>query len=265
MEKRQFRRAQFAQNFLRSRKLVQRLVRRSGIGPIDTVVEIGPGLGIITAELAATGARVIGIENDRRLLRGLRRRLGRFTNVEVVIEDFLDMPLPKRPYKVFANLPYNITAQTVRKLFFGPDPPIEAWLVLQREPARKYAGLPRETEFSILAKPFFTFEITHRFRRSDFDPVPSVDSVLLHVTGRSKPLLGHDETDTFYRFVHLGFSAWKPHLRLAYKHLIGYKQWKSLARELQFSIDARSTDLSFAQWIGLYERWRDSSVSGRTG
>ena len=153
METRQHRRISFAQNFLTSPKLVRRLVGMSTIGPSDTVCEIGPGNGIITAALATVAKQVIAIEKDPELVRRLRERFRSFDNVEIVENDFLDYRFGTRNGKIFANIPYNLTAQIVRKILSEPSNLSEGYLILQKEAARKFSGTPRETLFSILVKP----------------------------------------------------------------------------------------------------------------
>src|SRR4030095_651133 len=126
METRQPRTICLAQHFLRSSALVQQLIRMSTIGPSDSVYEIGPGNGIITADLAAIARRVIAIEKDPELVSRLRVRFRAFENVEIVEEDFLAYSFHARlvngapfaaigrqnsEYKLFANIPYNITAR----------------------------------------------------------------------------------------------------------------------------------------------------------
>src|SRR4030095_14685132 len=117
METRQHRQICLAQNFLKSAKLVHRLVRMSTIGPSDTVYEIGAGNGIITTALASVAGRVIAIEKDPELVRRLRERFRLLDNVEIVEKDFLGFSFRARSeYKIFASIPYNITAQVVRKI-----------------------------------------------------------------------------------------------------------------------------------------------------
>ena len=111
METRQHRQISLAQNFLRSPRLVQRLVGMSKIGPSDTVYEIGPGNGIITAALANVAGHVVAIEKDPELVRVLRGRFRSIDNVEIVEKDFLAFRGRTSKYKIFANIPYNITAQ----------------------------------------------------------------------------------------------------------------------------------------------------------
>jgi 23S rRNA (adenine-N6)-dimethyltransferase len=256
METRQHNQIRLAQNFLRSPKLVRRLVELSTIGSSDTVYEIGPGNGIITAALAHVAKRVIAIEKDPRLVRRLRERFGLHDNVEIVEQDFLAYSLQtanaKLDAKLFANIPYNHTAQILRRILQVRSNIDEAYLILQKEAAQKFSGSPRETLCSILAKPFFEFKIEARLKRTDFRPVPNVDSVLLSIKRRRQTLLPTQEVASFRDFVQYGFKRWKPNLRLAYKHLVTYKQWKHLARDVGFPLNATPTELSFEQWLDLY-------------
>jgi 16S rRNA A1518/A1519 N6-dimethyltransferase RsmA/KsgA/DIM1 with predicted DNA glycosylase/AP lyase activity len=260
METKQRKQASLAQNFLRSPKLVQRLVRMTTIGPSDTVYEIGPGNGIITAELASIAGQVIAIEKDRDLVRYLRERFRSLDNVEIVNKDFLAYSFQtgsckgqsRTDHKIFASIPYNRTAQIVHKILYDRSNLTEAYLIMQKEAARKFSGIPRETLVSMLAKPLFEFQILSELRRTDFWPVPSVDSALLSLKRRTQPLITAQELAPFRSFVQYGFGRWKPNLRLAFKSVFTYKQWKRLARDLDFRLNALPTELSFEQWLGLY-------------
>jgi 23S rRNA (adenine-N6)-dimethyltransferase len=256
METRQHKRISLAQNFLRSPKLVRRLVAMSGVGPSDTVYEIGPGNGIITAELASVATRVIAIEKDPELVRHLRERFRLFDNVEIVEKDFLAYSFITSEHKVFANIPFNRTAQILRKILCEQSKVSEAHLILQKEAAQKFSGSPKETLFSILIKPFFELQILSQLRRSDFWPMPHVDSVFLSIKRRANPLIEAKAVVPYRDFVAYGFGRWKPTLKSAFKNVFTYKQWKRLARELDFPLNATPTELSFEQWLGLYRCFR---------
>lgn len=258
METRQHNRISLAQNFLRSPKLVRRLVRMSTIGPSDTVCEIGPGNGIITAALANVAGQVIAIEKDAELVRRLRERFRSIDNVEIVEKDFLAYAF-RSEYKIFANIPYNITAQIVRKILYERSNLSEGYLILQREAAKKFSGFPKETLFSLLAKPFFEFRILYRLRPADFWPRPNVDSVLLSIKRRACPLIEIQDIASYRDFVQYGFGRWKPNLRLAFRRLFTYKQWKRLAHDHDFPLNATPTELSFEQWVDLYYSFKRSS------
>jgi 23S rRNA (adenine-N6)-dimethyltransferase len=257
MARRTNKRKLLAQNFLKDPRLVRKLVRLSSIARGDTVYEIGPGRGVITEELSRTAREVIAVEKDRSLVRHLRERFRAPSNVRIFECDFLRFTFPHDgDYKIFASIPYNATAAIVRKILEAPRGLSDAWLIMQREPARKFAGLPTETLFSLLAKPRFEFRILHSLRRTDFHPVPDVDSVLLHIRRRCRPLIEQEDVQTYRDFVSYGFNRWKPSLRSAFKGVFTYPQWKRLSSDLGFSRDATPTQLTFAQWLGLYHGYK---------
>jgi 23S rRNA (adenine-N6)-dimethyltransferase len=251
METRKHKKQFLSQNFLRSSQLARKLVRLSSISGKDTVVEIGAGRGIITAELGRIAKRVFAVEKDPRLARFLRERFYRQRNVEIVHCDFREFRLPHDDFKVFASIPYSVTAEIVRKCLDRRSGMSEAFLIMQREPARKLAGVPRETLVSLLHKPFFEFDIVSKLRRNDFFPVPNVDSVMLSILRRPKPLLTTSEFVQYRQYVQFGFGRWRPHLRSAYKNVFNYKHWKRISREIGIDLDAKPTDLSFDQWLAL--------------
>jgi 23S rRNA (adenine-N6)-dimethyltransferase len=252
METRQHKQICLAQNFLRNPKLVRRLVGLSRIGPSDTVFEIGPGKGIITAALARVAKRVVAIEKDHDLVCRLRERFRLFDNVEIVEQDFLVYPFRTPEYKIFASIPYNITAQVLRKIMCEQSGLDEGYLILQKEAAQKISGSPGETLVSIMAKLFFKFQILSQLRRTDFHPVPKVDSVLLSIKRRTRPLIETQDIAPFCDFVRYGFGRWKPSLKLAYKHVFTYKQWKRLSHDLGFPLNATPRELSLEQWLAVY-------------
>ena len=242
-----------AQNFLRSSKLVRLLLDTSSITSRDVVYEIGSGRGIITAELAQIARKVIAIEKDPILVGQLYERFQDVENVEIIAKDFLQYRIFDREYKIFASIPYNITAEIVRKILYTPPAPREAYLIMQKEAAEKFSGTPSETQFSLLAKPYYDLQIIRALCRTDFEPVPKVDSVLLHIKKRYSSLLREDDVFLYRKFVRYGFGRWKKSLRLSFKPIFTYQQWKHLSRDLHFAVDATPSTLTFEQWLGLFE------------
>ena len=242
-----------AQNFLRSSALVRSLLNTSFIGTGDIVYEIGPGRGIITAELARIARKVVAIEKDPDLAQRLCQRFQDVDNVQIIADDFLRYHIPDRKYKIFANIPYNLTADIVRKILYTPPVPDEAYLVMQKEAAEKFSGSPCETQFSVLVKPVFDIRIIRQLSKTDFEPVPRVDSVLLHIKKRDAALVREEDASLYRRFVHYGFGTWKYSLKLIFKPVFSYEQWKHLSRDLHFPLDAIPSKLTFEQWLGLFE------------
>lgn len=243
----------FAQNFITRSCLVESLIERSSVGPTDTVYEIGPGTGILTKALAERTRRVIAIEKDRDLYVKLKRKFEHDKNIILHNADFLRFEITDPYHKIFANIPFNITSAVMRKLVYAENPPVEACLIMQNEAAEKFIGIPKTTQFSVLAKPWFTLRIIKSFRRTDFSPIPNVDVVMLHMKKRSPPLVSQRDRHVYERFIAHGFSAWKKNVKQNYKKVFTYPQWKRLSHDLAFPIFARPSELRFNHWLGLFE------------
>jgi 23S rRNA (adenine-N6)-dimethyltransferase len=254
------RRPELSQHFLRDARTARRLVASLPIAT-HTVVEIGAGTGLLTDALAARGFRVIAIEKDARLFRALRERMLGRTNVECHHGDFLGTPMPAGAYSVVANLPFSISAATVRRLTSAPHPPEDAFLVLQREAAQKFAGVPHETLISLLIKPSFETSIALLFRRSDFDPLPRVRPALLHIRRRAVPLLSGASLTGYRRLVSSTFGA-SPEIGSALRTQLSRRQIVRLARDLCFSASARVSELTFPQWLAI-ARFYEHACMGR--
>jgi 23S rRNA (adenine-N6)-dimethyltransferase len=245
-------RKSLAQNFLTKSHLVASLLNDSSISLDDTVCEIGPGTGVLTKELGKRAKKVIAIEKDYHLYMKLQKKFERNDNVILYHDDFLKFEIKEATYKVFANIPFNITSAIMRKILYGKNPPKEAYLVMQKEAAEKFSGEPLETQFSILAKPWFSFEVIRKFQTTDFEPMPKVDVVLLHIEKRDRPLVSRENAIIYRRFVRHGFGAWRIHLKATYKRIFTYVQWKKLSRDLHFPLKATASQLNFEQWLKLF-------------
>lgn len=250
-----------SQNFLRSAELVERLVVAASLTKDDVVLEIGPGKGAITKSLAKHCKRVLAIEADKNLCVALAQDFSAQTNVEIRHQDFLVSPLPILPYKVFSNIPFNITADIIKKLLDSKNPPDDCYLIVQKEAAEKYGGLRNETLFSILHKPEFRFSVQHTFKKDDFSPRPAVDTVLLRIEKLEHPLIEKHSAAAFQDFVAFGFSSMKANLKRGYKNVFGHVQFLRLASDNGFDAEAKPTDLSFAQWLGIF-RYFEKNVEG---
>ena len=140
------RKVQHSQNFLHSSKLVNRLVENSLVDSGDLVIEIGPGKGIITKALANRNCRVIAIEIDESLATKLVEKFRENDNIKIIQKDFMSFNLPKERYNVFANIPFNMTAEIIQKLVSASNTADEIYLVMQYEATLKYAGMPYYSE-----------------------------------------------------------------------------------------------------------------------
>ncbi|HEU5440892.1 MAG TPA: 23S ribosomal RNA methyltransferase Erm [Ktedonobacterales bacterium] len=242
-----------SQNFLHDPALVTRLLDKCHLEPDDVVYEIGPGKGILTEQLARRCGRVVAIEKDPCLAEQLARRFAAQPNVTIHRGDFLDYHLPRAPYKVVANIPFNITADIVTKLTSAACPPDDAYLVMQREAADMLLGTPRTSLRATLLSPWFETEIVHRFRRTDFMPAPRVDVVMLRMRKRGPPLVSRRDEQCFRDFVVYVFTAWQPTIGTTLTSLFTPHQLRYVRTELGLDLDRTPTSIPFEQWLRLFE------------
>lgn len=257
MSARANRRVALSQNFLRSPRLVERLLDRAGLAADDLVVEIGPGRGVITAALAARCRQVLAVEKDRALVAELGARFGGVANVALFAADALDFPLPVTEYKVFASIPFNRTAAIVGKLTSGSSPPRDAHLVVQKEAAQRFLGEPRETLVALLLKPWFAPSVEHAFRPTDFAPPPAVDAVLLRLRRRQRPLVPAADAALYGDLLAHAFAAWQPTVRAALAAALPQPAVASLAKRAGVPLDRPPSALPVEAWVALTVVCRD--------
>lgn len=178
------RRKLLSQNFLHDKGLVQKLVQRSSIGKNDTVLEIGPGNGIITQQLLVKASHTLAIELDSNLCNFLTDKFLNNNNFTLFKNDFFSFPLPQTNYKVFANIPFYIEGEAIRKLIDSDNPPKDCYLIIRKDLAMRLAGIPRENQFSLMHKPWFEFSIIYDFKPYDFSPQTKVRASMFRFAQR---------------------------------------------------------------------------------
>lgn len=240
-----------SQNFFYSRKFVQWLIRKSSISKADTVLDIGAGKGIIAEYLLKVASKVIAIEIDSDLCSKLYRKFENESKVKIISNDFLKCSLPQYPYKVFANIPFCIEGEIVRKLLNASNPPDDAYLVLRKDLATRLGGVNRDNRFSISYKPWFTFTLTHSFRRTDFEPMARMDTVLLRFSKKNKYIVPPEEQAIFRNFIEKGFMDGKSIKQNLYRVLTNTELHK-LAVANGFSVNDKPSYLNLKQWVSIY-------------
>ena len=243
----------YSQNFLKDPCLVAALLDRLCIGSDDVVYEIGPGKGIMTEQLALRARRVVAIEKDPHLAALLLQKFADRPHVIIHLGDFLHYSLPCKPYKVCANIPFNITSAIVSRLTTVKHPPDDAYLTMQKEAAEMFLGKPHESLRTILLKPWFEMEIVHHFQRKDFMPVPRVDVVMLRLRKRGPPLVNRTDRQCFRDFVVHVFTTRQPTLDTILKSIFTRRQLKCIHSELGVDLNVTPTFVPFEQWLKLFE------------
>ena len=202
-----------SQHFLRNPRLIAELIGHSNIRHGDLVIDIGAGSGAITAVLAHRCRQVLAYENEPGILNKLQQNMRRHKNVKVIAQDFLLAKLPDEPYKVFANIPFHLSADIIRKLTNNDEThtPQAIYLIVQKQFAQKI--VPSDWRFTsqlgTQLAPWWQTRIRRPLRRTDFTPPPAVDTVLLELRPRPEPLLPTLERDEYQSFVAKCYASQK--------------------------------------------------------
>lgn len=244
------------QNFLHDQNLARWIVAQLDAQPGDELVEIGPGLGALTATALETGATLTALEKDGRLAGFLRERFAGESRCRVVHADALDFDVrtlwPRRPVKVFGNLPYYVSTPLLFHFTSPASPAEKAVFLLQRELAQRIAAAsPGGKDYGILSLVIgrrWRVQLLKTLPASVFLPEPKVESALIGLTPRAPGELPDCDAPTFERLVRAGFSQRRKQLR---KLLPPELDWPGAAAVLDVRETARGEELTLLQWIAL--------------
>lgn len=176
------------QYFLNNKKVIERFVRYARINSNDTVLEIGPGLGYVTQEIAKKANKVIVIEKDEQLKKPLTEELSSYDNIEYIWKDCLEIGFPKFD-KIISSLPYGISAPITFKI--AEHDFEKASLMYQREFGEKMKAKPGESNYgrlSVMAQTHFNVKLKEIVPKTNFYPKPDVDSAIITLTPTEKEI-----------------------------------------------------------------------------
>ena len=247
-------RKRFGQNFLVDLNVLADIVAAAELRPDDTVVEVGPGLGILTRELAQRARRVIAVEVDRDLASILKRALASLSNVEIVNADILEFDplkaLNGAPYKVVANLPYYITSPTLRHFLEARHKPKLLVVMVQREVAERIVAAPGSMSLLSVSVQFYgDARLVRLVPAHAFYPQPKVDSAVVRIDVYDRPAVDVDP-EKFFRVVHAGFAQPRKQLHNALARGLWLPPGKAieLLREAGIDEKRRAQTLSLDEW-----------------
>lgn len=213
------------QNFLFDPSILGRIINVAGLSPHDTVVEIGPGPGRMTAMLAGYARKVIAIELDESLHERLAKELSGYNNIEVVHGDALAFPYDTLgEFKVVANIPYYITTPILFKLLERKNRVVSITVTIQKEVAERIVARPGGKDYGVLslmiqyrARPRLEFTIP----RGAFRPVPKVDSAVVHIEISERPSVSVRDEGFFFKVIKTAFSQRRKMLLNSLKSMDG--------------------------------------------
>jgi 16S rRNA (adenine1518-N6/adenine1519-N6)-dimethyltransferase len=254
-----------SQNFLADAEVLETILREADAGPRRRIVEVGPGLGILTEELLAVGATVTAVELDARLVAYLRERFrpalheepGSSGSLRLIEADILDTDpadLAAEPYEVVANLPYHITSPVLHLFLGSAVRPQRMVLMVQREVADRLAAPPGEMSYvSVFVQYHATVRVARAVPAAAFEPAPEVDSAIVVLETRPRRLSADDE-EWLWRVVQAGFRERRKMIHnVLPRQLPGLLPDRLGAALAELGIDPtrRPQTLSVDEWIAL--------------
>ena len=260
-------RKRLGQRFLIDGDVLQRILSAAELTADDIVLEVGPGLGILTRELAQRARRVIAIELDDKLANFLKQELVSFPNVMIINEDILKiepatlLAKPER-YKVVANLPYYITSPVLRHFLEATLKPDLMVVMVQKEVAEAIvAGPGKRSLLSISVQFYGRPTIIGKVPANSFYPAPEVDSAILRIDLYPKPAVAVDNTEGFFGTVRAGFASPRKQLANSLAQGLGWPKADvlSVLAEASIAPQRRAETLTLEEWAQLrqaYVQWQ---------
>ena len=254
----------FGQNFLIDTHVLERIIEAAGITKDDFVLEIGPGFGVLTAELCRRAEKVVAIELDDRLPPILAETLAEFKNVTIVQGDAMVLDLPAliaehfagMPVVVCANLPYYITSPIIMRLLEGPLPIRSLTVMVQKEAAVRITAAPGTRECGAISAAvwyYSTPKLLFPVSRGSFLPAPAVDSAVIRLDLPQELPEDLPPREDFFAVVRAGFGQRR---KTMLNSLSAGLRWekdatRALLTAAGIAENARAEQVTLEQWKAL--------------
>lgn len=249
------------QNFLKDPQVIETILQTAEVGSEDSIFEIGPGTGALTTALAGRAKKVVAIELDHELVGRLERHFEDSEGVSILEGNILDINLNEflsqadftaHHYKVVANIPYYITAPIIRTLLALTVQPKSLTLMVQKEVAERMTAKPGAMSLlSLMVQYYSDASIACVVPREAFDPVPAVESAVVHLI--PKRVFDHEKDRSVFRVARAGFAARRKTLanNLSSSFSVPKDKIESLLQAHGLRTDIRAQALSIADWEKL--------------
>ncbi len=202
------------QNFLIDKNILNKIIESADIKSNDIILEVGPGIGTLTQELAQRAKKVIAVEKDKTMIEILKETLKGFNNIEIIQGDILKIDYLKliencklkiENYKIVANIPYYLTSPLIRMFLESVKPPHDFVLMLQKEVAQRICSKPPNMSLLAVSVQFYAeAKIISYVSKNCFWPSPKIDSAIIKITPNKNNK--NIDADLFFKIVKAGFS-----------------------------------------------------------
>lgn len=255
------------QNFLINPTVCPRMAELSGADEEVGVIEIGPGIGVLTAELCSIAKKVVAVEIDKRLIPVLNETLEEFDNIKVINEDVLKLDLhrliaeefPEMRVVVCANLPYYITSPVIMKLLEERLPIDAITVMVQKEAAQRMCaqvGTRQSGAVTVAVKFYSDPEILFNVSAGSFMPAPKVDSAVIRLNVLDEPAVDVDDSSKFFRVVKASFGQRRKTLPNSLSNGLGLPKAEinKVLNDCGISLNTRAEQMSLQDFKAIADR-----------
>lgn len=249
------------QNFLISSNVVDKVIATANLKPGNIVLEVGPGIGALTIEIAKKAKQVIAVEKDKKFanILGDILKSQSINNVKIINADILKYQNTNKKYKLIANLPYNIATAVIMKFLEGKNPPQVMVVMLQKEVGQRICEKPPNmSKLAVFSQFYSRPEIVGYVSKRNFFPQPKVDSAILKITPLNDFRNKVDEK-LFSKIVKAGFVHPRKQLvnNLSKDLALSRKQTEQWLSKNNVKPSQRAESLSLGNWVTLTKSFSD--------
>ena len=247
------------QNWLVNPKIHEAILAAGEIGSSDTVLEVGPGTGLLTEHLVKTGARILAVEKDPKLVEILQEKFKNYKNVTIISDDILKFDhtqykIPDKRYKLIGNIPYYLTSHLLRIALEKWPSPERLVLMIQKEVAQRIVAKPPQMSLLALSVQFYAeTKIMRSVAKGNFRPTPKVDSAIIKITPRALSFEQKRLAPVLFKIARAGFEGKRKQIlnSLSTNLNLPKADLENTLTQSQIDPHRRPETLNLQEWLNL--------------
>ncbi|MEI3612728.1 23S ribosomal RNA methyltransferase Erm [Pseudogracilibacillus sp. SO30301A] len=242
------------QHLMHNKKLIQEIVDQAKISTHDLVIDLGAGKGALTSFLNKKAKKVFAVEYDSKFVDILKKEFIHSPNVKVIHQDILKIHLPKKAFIVVSNIPYAITTPILKMLLNKPSSGFQRGvIVMEKGAAKRFTSNFVKDPYVIAWRMWFDIRYVKDISRKNFSPPPRVDSAMIIINRKVKPIVSYRDYLIFWGLVDYMFKNPQLSIDLAFRGVFTRPQIKHLKRNLRIKNEVSVATLSEQQWGLIFE------------
>lgn len=242
------------QHLMHNKKTLNEIINQAKIRKHETVIDLGAGKGALTTLLCERAKKVLAVEYDRNYVDFLERKLAKYSNSRILHKNILTMNFPSGPFIVVANIPYSITTSIMKKLLNNPKSGFQRGvIVMEKGAAKRFTSSTIKDPYVIAWRMWFDIRFVKGISRNNFSPPPRVDSAMITITRKEKPIVPTSHYLSFWGLIEAMFQNPQMPAEFVLRNVFTVPQMKHVRRGLKITTETPVSQLTERQWGIVYE------------